>query len=124
MENLGFRAFDDATFVDTWATDNAANAANAAVPAPENSAAAHDRLLLRENVNFMEVLAGGDSSNGVPQVARSVVDAQSPEVQGAKSALYDTFTLSYIRAYGNFDIISHAFLSSLPRCTRRTTCST
>ena len=52
-------AFDDVTFVDTWADP----------PVPVNtSEAAHDKLLLREKVNFMEVLVGGDSSNGVPQV--------------------------------------------------------
>jgi hypothetical protein len=117
-------AFDDETFVDTWK----ATAAAAGDESPEDAAAAaaaaaadgddggegdkeeaeeahmkrrkaHDDLLLRESVNFIEVLAGGDSSNGVPQIARAVVDAQSANVQAAKTALYDTLILAFAEEY-------------------------
>ena len=56
-------------------------------------------LLARENANFMEVLAGGDSSNGVPQIAKVAVEAQDTAVQTCKTALYDTFLLAYQDAY-------------------------
>ena len=111
-------AFDDETFVDTWKATGAAagdespkEAATAAAAdgdddgegdkeeAHKKRRKAHDDLLLRESVNFMEVLAGGDSSNGVPQIARAVVDAQSANVQAAKTALYDTLILAFAEEY-------------------------
>jgi len=89
-------AFDGASFVDTrsW-TDTFGHGAQ-----PEE----HDALLAKEAANFMEVLCGGDASNGVPQVARSEVDKRtSPELAGVKSALYDTLLLSFSRVYVDRD---------------------
>ena len=122
-------AFDEATFVDTNTTPAAAGAAEgggaAEMPggrgggvsggggggggeaggggrtASATVGAPKDKLLLRESVNFMEVLAGGDSSNGVPRVAKSEVDAQSPVLRAAKSALYDTLLLNFVKAYND-----------------------
>jgi hypothetical protein len=58
------------------------------------------RLLLFENINFQEVLAGNDSSSGVPMVSREAIRASSsPVLDNLKSALYDTLMLSYLRGY-------------------------
>eukprot|EP00004_Rigifila_ramosa_P008594 TRINITY_DN1984_c0_g2_i2.p1 TRINITY_DN1984_c0_g2~~TRINITY_DN1984_c0_g2_i2.p1 ORF type:complete len:678 (-),score=146.88 TRINITY_DN1984_c0_g2_i2:135-2168(-) len=57
-------------------------------------------LLFFEYVNLMEVLAGGDNSTGVPQVAEPVVRASMPAAVGAlRTALYDTLVLAYMRGY-------------------------
>jgi len=100
-------SFDDETFVDIWAPKEATNSNNCeksngdASPTTTglSQKTAHDALLARENANFMEVLAGGDSSNGVPQIARTVVDSQTSEIATAKAALYDTLIFSYQKAY-------------------------
>ena len=112
-------AFDEKTFVDTWAsgydTSNRSessteeNLGNERVRRSSSSSSSdvkqqarkerHDKLLARENANFMEVLAGGDSSNGVPQIAKVAVEAQDTAVQTCKTALYDTFLLAYQDAY-------------------------
>eukprot|EP00966_Prymnesium_polylepis_P103249 2391352-Prymnesium_polylepis.3 len=47
----------------------------------------------------MEVLAGSDASNGVPQVALGEVERQPPAVQAAANALTDTMVLAYRAAY-------------------------
>ena len=67
--------------------------------AAAKSSAAHALLLEREYVNLMEVLAGADASNGVPQVALSEIERQSAAVQAAGTALTDTLVLAYQAAY-------------------------
>ena len=56
-------------------------------------------LHLFAKCNFAEVLAGGDSSSGVPQVALSAVEGQPEAVKAARHALYDTLVRSLLRAY-------------------------
>lgn len=80
-------AFDDSTFVHT-ATGEVGIASDV-----------HDKLLHREHINFMEVLAGSDSTNGVPQVAKAQVEAHSPALKLATTVLYDTLILGYLRGY-------------------------
>lgn len=104
-------AFDAASFVDLAAggptKPSVANVAaggaatmDGGVPDAEPStAAAHALLLEREYVNLMEVLAGSDASNGVPQVALSEIERQSAAVQAAGTALTDTLVLAYQAAY-------------------------
>ena len=90
-------AFDAASFVNL-----AAGASEAAAGANEVAAGAaqvHAVLLEREYVNLMEVLAGGDSSSGVPQVALSEIERQPAAVLAASNALHDTLILAYQRAY-------------------------
>jgi len=101
-------AFDDKTFVDPW--DAPAFSATHAEDGRVASAGdlgigreAYDRLLLRECVNFMEVLAGGDTSNGVPMVAKATVDAQGARLHAVRAGLYDTLVLGYLRGYHDDD---------------------
>ena len=47
----------------------------------------------------MEVLAGSDSTSGVPQVALSLVEAYSGELKLVKTLLYDTLILGYLNGY-------------------------
>ena len=85
-------AFDDKSFVDIWASE----------PTPVRSEEEYTRLLRREHLNFMEVLAGSDSSNGVPMVARAAVEVSCPDgsaLKAVKTALYDTLILGYLRGY-------------------------
>ena len=63
------------------------------------SKASFDALLEYENVNFMEVLAGGDTTSGVPKVAQDVVGHQPNAIKMLKTALYDTFILGYLCGY-------------------------
>jgi len=56
-------------------------------------------LLWREHVNFMEVLAGSDSTSGVPQIAKQTVAQHSVAVKAVKNGLYDTLILSYLSGY-------------------------
>lgn len=58
-------------------------------------------ILWREHVSLMEVLAGNDSSTGVPQVARSVVESREAKFKAVQSSLYDTLIMGYL--YGFFD---------------------
>ena len=60
-------------------------------------------LLARERLNFGEVLAGGDSTSGVPQVALGVVEAQPELVRSARHALHDTLVHAFLRAYDDDD---------------------
>jgi hypothetical protein len=72
--------------------------------------AAFDHLLWREHVNLMEVLAGSDSSSGVPMAAMSLTAQQSDVVKMIKTGLYDTLILGYLRGYTGdtrFAIASH-----------------
>eukprot|EP01062_Namystynia_karyoxenos_P066612 TRINITY_DN60520_c0_g1_i1.p1 TRINITY_DN60520_c0_g1~~TRINITY_DN60520_c0_g1_i1.p1 ORF type:complete len:634 (+),score=165.45 TRINITY_DN60520_c0_g1_i1:93-1994(+) len=82
-------AFDDSTFLDP--TDP-----EAPPGAPPEK---HDKLLRREEVNFLETLCGADSSTGVPQVAKRVVEAQGHAMRALRSALYDTLALGFMRGY-------------------------
>jgi len=62
--------------------------------------AAFERLLHFEACNLMEVLAGADASTGVPAVAMAAVEAGLPPLlRAARSALYDTMVLAYLREY-------------------------
>jgi len=56
-------------------------------------------ILWREHVSLMEVLAGNDSSTGVPQVARSVVDSRGGRIKAVQSSLYDTLIMGYLSGY-------------------------
>ena len=47
----------------------------------------------------MKVLAGSDSTSGVPQVALSLVENYSEELKLVKTLLYDTLILGYLRGY-------------------------
>jgi hypothetical protein len=80
-------AFDEATFVDTW---------QGGAPLPPDE---YSHLLRREHLNFMEVLSGGDTSTGVPQVAQEEVASQGELLGGVKVALYDTLVLGYLHGY-------------------------
>jgi hypothetical protein len=63
------------------------------------SSALFENILWREYVNMMEVLAGNDSSTGVPNAALSVTASYSPILRGVQSALSDTMVLAYQEAY-------------------------
>jgi hypothetical protein len=58
-----------------------------------------DHILWREYVNMMEVLAGNDSSTGVPNAALGITESYSPVLKGIQSALYDTMILAYQEGY-------------------------
>jgi hypothetical protein len=58
-----------------------------------------DHILWREYVNMMEVLAGNDSSTGVPNAALRITESYSPVLKGIQSALYDTMVLAYQDGY-------------------------
>eukprot|EP00658_Telonema_sp_P-2_P021113 TRINITY_DN1838_c0_g2_i1.p1 TRINITY_DN1838_c0_g2~~TRINITY_DN1838_c0_g2_i1.p1 ORF type:complete len:574 (-),score=138.39 TRINITY_DN1838_c0_g2_i1:231-1952(-) len=85
-------AFDDQSFVSVYGK----NAPKGTVGIP---AAEHDVLLRREHVNFMEVLAGGDTTSGVPQVAKEQVGKQPVACELTKAVLYDALVLGYLNAY-------------------------
>ena len=62
--------------------------------------AAFDQILWREHVSLMEVLAGSDSSTGVPQIAKSAVaTSRGGVVSAIQTSLYDTLILGYLAAY-------------------------
>jgi hypothetical protein len=50
-------------------------------------------LLRREHVNFVEVLAGADSTSGVPAVARPEVEGHGDRIKLVTSLLYDGLVL-------------------------------
>jgi len=104
-------AFDEASFVNLTQLANAPP-----VPLAER-AAAHRLLLEREHINFMDVLAGGDSTSGVPQVALGEIEKYPPAVLAAHNALHDTLILAYQKAYTQQPPLV-AFDSSLQRCAR------
>ena len=49
------------------------------------------------------MLCGGDSSNGVPQVAMAAVQEQGPLLHGVRCCLYDTLALGYLDGHGDGD---------------------
>ena len=114
-------AFDAASFVDL-APDrsDAADAASGAFGAEADAVATHALLLEREYVNLMEVLAGSDASNGVPQVALSEVERQPAAIQAAGTALTDTLVLAYQAAYAGQPAVA-PFDARLHRCAHALT---
>ena len=106
-------AFDLETYVDlqTSAVDDGlqpdARAASAATR--------HAQLLEREAVNLCEVLAGGDASSGVPNVASKEVEAQPQSARIASTALHDVLVSAYLRAYNEGDS-TVAFVPALEAC--------
>jgi hypothetical protein len=104
-------AFDDKTFVDVWAapppsTSSEDSAEGGAVGSGGGDARGvgidaetHARLLKREHISFIEVLTGSDTTNGVPQIAKSTVDSHSDEIKVIQTALYDTLVLGYMAGY-------------------------
>jgi hypothetical protein len=56
-------------------------------------------LLAFEHFNFMEVIAGNDSSTGVPAIAKDAVSSLSNAMQIARQVLYDTMLNGYMHAY-------------------------
>ena len=56
-------------------------------------------LLAFEHFNFMEVVAGNDSSTGVPQIAQKSVSNLSKKHQLANEVLSDTMMNGYLYAY-------------------------
>jgi len=85
-------AFDDKTFVSLYGKGSPKGTVG-------TSAADHDHLLLREHVNFMEVLAGSDTTSGVPMVAKTLVEKYPDVLKIAKSLLYDGLILGYKAMY-------------------------
>jgi hypothetical protein len=77
-------AFDEATFVDTWGDGGA-------MPTD-----AYTNLLEREDLNFMEVLAGGDTTTGVPTIATGEIAAHGHILDTTRVALFDTLILGYL----------------------------
>ena len=57
------------------------------------------QTLLRGMLNFVEVLAGGDVSSGVPMIAHAVVEQHTDVVKAIKFGLYDTLVLGFMHAY-------------------------
>lgn len=93
---LGFldldMSFDDETFVSVYGRASPVGTVG-------SDQAAHDVLLQREHLNFMEVLAGGDTTSGVPMVAKAEVDEHCIELRLASSLLHDTLILGYLEHY-------------------------
>ena len=59
-----------------------------------------DELQQWEFLNLLEVMAGGDASNGVPMVAKATVERMTtPNVLLVKQALRDTMVLAFRSAY-------------------------
>lgn len=85
-------AFDDQTFVSIYGK----GAPKGTIGTPTDE---HDVLLARENVNFIEVLAGAEANNGVPSVAKRQVREQPGSIKVVKAVLYDTLVLGYLNAY-------------------------
>ena len=56
-----------------------------------------------ENVNFMEVLAGNDSTSGVPKIGQDVVSQFAIKTQLIREYLYDVMMHGYMHAYSNGD---------------------
>ena len=106
------KAFDGDTFVQLGGESTAGAAEGG------GGGAAHARLLERENINLIEVLAGGDASSGVPQVALSHVEAQPAAVRVAAHALSDTLVRAYLAAYKGETPLAPLDTGPLHRCAR------
>ena len=53
-----------------------------------------------ENANFMEVIAGNDTTTGVPPLAQARTSALPTALALAREALYDAMMHGYLHAYG------------------------
>lgn len=59
-----------------------------------------DAVLHLEYLNLLEVLAGADSSNGIPDVALSFIsESDSPAIKLIRTALYDNLVNSFLTSY-------------------------
>lgn len=67
-----------------------------------------ERLLQRERLNFCEVLAGGDSTSGVPQVAMAAVADQPIPILAVQNVMHDTLVHAFLRAFDAPQAIDHA----------------
>jgi hypothetical protein len=86
-------AFDAQGFVHGFPVSNASKT----VGMPQ---AEFDELQYWEFLNLLEVIAGGDASNGVPMVAKAAVEKMTtPKVRLVKQALRDTMVLAFRSAY-------------------------
>lgn len=87
-------AFDDETFVSVYGKGSPKGTVG-------SSEEAHALLLKRERINFLEVLTGGDTTSGVPMVAKSEIMKHPKflELEAVKSLLYDTLAMGYLNAY-------------------------
>ena len=56
-------------------------------------------IMWKEHVSLMEVLAGSDSSTGVPMVAASAAGMHEDAITVIKSGLYDTLIMGYLSGY-------------------------
>mmetsp|Transcript_21614 Transcript_21614/g.40034 ORF Transcript_21614/g.40034 Transcript_21614/m.40034 type:complete len:702 (+) Transcript_21614:50-2155(+) len=87
-------AFDDSTFVSVYGKGSPIGTVGIGKEA-------HDQLLDREHINFLEVLAGADTTSGVPMVAKDHLRSHEKyqEIEVVKSVLYDALVLGYLNAY-------------------------
>eukprot|EP00930_Biecheleria_cincta_P047396 TRINITY_DN32849_c0_g1_i1.p1 TRINITY_DN32849_c0_g1~~TRINITY_DN32849_c0_g1_i1.p1 ORF type:complete len:627 (+),score=110.64 TRINITY_DN32849_c0_g1_i1:53-1933(+) len=87
-------AFDDKTFVSVYGKGSPKGTVG-------SSEEAHALLLKREHINFLEVLTGGDTTSGVPMVAKDEISKHPKfaELEAVKSLLYDTLAMGYLNAY-------------------------
>ena len=86
----------DMAFTARGFVDVSSSAARATIGADDAEFAT---LLERERLNFAEVLAGGDCTSGVPQVALRTVEEQPAAVHVARHLLHDTLVRGFLRAY-------------------------
>ena len=87
-----------------FAAQSVVDMATGRVGAPSVAFAA---LLRREKLNFAEVLAGGDCSSGVPQIAMRAVEDVADEVKAARHCLHDTLVSAFLRAYDAPAAVEH-----------------
>jgi hypothetical protein len=61
-----------------------------------------DAILHLEYLNLLEVLAGADSSNGIPDVALSFIsENDNPAIKLIRTALYDNLINSFLSSYNS-----------------------
>jgi len=86
-------AFDAGNFVDAFPVEKASGKVGM-------ERDAFERLQQWEYLNLLEVLAGSDTTSGVPQVAKEAVKkSTTPAISLVKTALTDTLVLSFRHAY-------------------------
>merc|ERR1712083_643711 len=95
---MGDMAFDDDTFVSVYGKGSPKGTVGI-------SKEEHAVLLKRESVNFLEVLAGADSTSGVTMEQKQVMmtNPKRNELDAALSLLSDTLVLGYLHAYNGGD---------------------
>jgi len=90
-------AFTADTFLDVWGIDSSSGKVGI-------SEKIFDNVLFKEHVNFMEVLVGADSTNGVPQIAKKYIHSkEGKHLKLLKVCLYDTLLQGYMQAYFDDD---------------------